>query len=70
MRVISEAHYLCDMCNRRAHNHFKVKVPIADTKLKKWERFDMCESCYMELYKKCIEARKNNNKKLTLNQEL
>lgn len=54
-KVIPEPYYKCDMCNGKliADRHFKIKVPVPHTKLKKWKRFDMCSECYIELYNKC-----------------
>lgn len=52
-KVVPEQYYKCDICDGKADRHFKVKIPVPYTKLKKWQRFDMCDRCYMEFYRKC-----------------
>lgn len=53
-KIKSKTSYKCDVpaCNNIADRHYKVKVPVFDTNLKKWKRFDMCSKCYMEFYRK------------------
>lgn len=60
-KVIPKTYYKCDICDRKADRHFKVKIPISETNLKKWERFDMCTKCYMEFYNKCRSGKDTSN---------
>ena len=46
--------YTCDICGyRAADRHFKIKEPVSGTKLKKWERIDICGDCYHNFYNMC-----------------
>lgn len=49
--------YTCDVCGDKCDRHFKVKVPNTDKGLKKWKRFDMCDSCYIGFYRLCTSKR-------------
>ena len=60
-KVVSETYYKCDICNGKANRHFKVKIPVSGTNLKKWERFDMCDRCFWEFYDKCRSGKDTSN---------
>ena len=54
-KIKPEVYYKCDICGNKADRHFKVKIPVSGTNLEKWKRFDMCDRCFMEFYRKCTQ---------------
>lgn len=53
-KIKPKVYYKCDICGSEiADRHFKIKIPVWGTNLKKWERRDMCYFCYSEFYDKC-----------------
>lgn len=54
-KIKPKAYYKCDICRSEiADRHFKIKKPVSGTKLKKWERMDMCYFCYSEFLGTCL----------------